>query len=179
MLYNKFEAHKKVYKMNQEVLVLNTGGTFNKIYDEISGELIVPKNNDAINSILNNAKISNIKVDGLIYKDSLNITNEDRKNLMLYIQKSRFNKIIIIHGTDTMNQTAIYLDKKIKEKKIVLTGAMKPFSIEPIEATSNLMSAFGFLHSCTKNNIYICMHSLIKKHTKIRKNKKLGIFECQ
>jgi len=165
--------------MTKKILVINTGGTFNKIYDEIDGILKVPKNNKALNSILNNAKISNIKVDGLIYKDSLEITNEDRKNLMLYIQKSRFNKIIIIHGTDTMNQTAIYLDKKIKEKKIVLTGAMKPFSIEPIEATSNLMSAFGFLHSCTKNNIYICMHSLIKKHTKIRKNKKLGIFECQ
>lgn len=166
-------------KMNKKILILNTGGTFNKIYDEINGKLIVPSHKNSLHYIIKSAKISNVKVDGLIYKDSLDITNKDRKNLMLYIQKSKFKKIIIIHGTDTMNKTALYLDKKIKDKKIVLTGSMKPFSIEPIEATSNLMSAFGFLHSCTKNNIYICMHSLIKKHTKIMKNKKLGIFECR
>ncbi len=58
-----------------------------------------------------------------------------------------------------------------------MIGAMKPFSIDPVEATSNFFSAFGFLKMCKKNNIYICMHGLIKKHNKIYKDKEKGIFK--
>jgi L-asparaginase len=55
---------------------------------------------------------------------------------------------------------------------------MQPYSINPIEATSNLMSAYGFLKANTKNNIFISMHGFIKQYKKIRKNRTLGIFEC-
>ena len=162
---------------SNKILILNTGGTFNKIYDEKLGQLIVPKNNNAISKLLKISKIKNITIDGIIYKDSLDITNKDRKELVDYINSYNYEKIIIIHGTDTMNLTAIYLAKKIKHKQIIITGSMKPFSIDPIESVSNFMSAYGFLNSCKKNNIYISMHGLIKKHNKIKKNKKLGIFE--
>ncbi len=165
-------------KSEKEILILNTGGTFNKVYDEIIGSLIVPKNNYAIDNILHISKISNIKVSGLIYKDSLEIGKNDRKKLVKFIKKSKSKKIIIVHGTDTMNQTALFLSRQIKNKQIILTGAMKPFSINSIEATSNLLSAVGFLKANDKNNIYICMHGLIEKHTKIIKNRDLGIFEC-
>ncbi len=165
--------------MNTNILIINTGGTFNKIYNEINGKLIVPTHNKAIDVILKTSKISTINIEGIIYKDSLNINKKDRRILTQYINKSNYKKIIIIHGTDTMNKTAKFLDKRVTNKQIILTGSMKPFNINPIEATSNLMSAFGFLNSCKKNNIYICMHGLIKKHTKIKKNRQLGIFECQ
>ena len=162
---------------SDKILILNTGGTFSKVYDEILGHLIIPKHNNALEKIFKISKISNIQIDGIIYKDSLDITNQDRKELVDYINSYNYEKIIIIHGTDTMNLTALYLAKKIKHKQIVITGSMKPFSINPIEAVSNLMSAYGFLNSCKKNNIYISMHGLIKKHNKIKKNNKLGIFE--
>jgi L-asparaginase len=165
--------------MKKDILIINTGGTFNKIYNEINGQLIINKNSKFIKRILNISKINDIKVKGLIYKDSLDINIKDRKKLKNYIKKSKYKKIIIVHGTDTMSETAIYLNDKINNKQIVLTGSMMPYSINPIEATSNLMSAFGFLISNKNNNIYICMHGLIKQHTKIKKNKKLGIFECQ
>ena len=148
---------------NQNILILNTGGTFNKVYNELNGELIVPSNNNAINKIVKHTKLSNITIDGLIYKDSLNINNKDRDQLVNHINNSNFNKIIIVHGTDTISITASYLNKKIKNKIIILTGSMMPFSINPIEATGNLMSAYGFINNCKKNNIYICMHGLIKK----------------
>ena len=54
---------------------------------------------------------------------------------------------------------------------------MVPFSINQIEATANLMSAYGFIKNCEKNNIFICMHGLIKKYNKIKKNKTLGVFQ--
>lgn len=165
--------------MYNKIMIINTGGTFGKVYDEITGKLIIKKNNKHIKQIVNISKIYDIEIDGIIYKDSLDITLDDRKMLVKYIKESKAKKIIIIHGTDTMNQTALFVAKQIKNKTIVFTGAMKPFSIEPIEATSNLMSAYGFLQNYPKNNIYICMHGLIKKHTKIRKNKQLGIFEIK
>ena len=164
---------------NTNILILNTGGTFNKIYDEFNGNLIVPKNNYAVNKILLNSKINKCKVKGLIYKDSLEINVEDRKLLKRYIISSKYKKIIIIHGTDTMDETAKYLDKNIKNKEIILTGAMVPFSVNQIEATSNLMLAYGYLSHKLKAGIYISMHGNIRNYKKIKKNRTLGVFECQ
>ena len=162
---------------SDKILILNTGGTFSKIYDEISGQLVVPNNNYSVKKILKRSKILDIQVNGIIYKDSLDITNQDRKKLVNFINSYNYKKIIVIHATDTMNLTALYLAKRIKNKQIIITGSMKPFSINPIEAVSNLMLAYGFLNGCKKNNIYISMHGLIKKHNQIKKNKKLGIFQ--
>ena len=164
---------------NKNILILNTGGTFNKIYDEILGELFVPNNNVAIESIIKHSKINNCIVDGLIYKDSLDINKLDRELLKEYIQMSNYDKIIIIHGTDTMDKTAKFLSKYIKNKTVILTGSMVPFSINTIEATSNLLLALGFISTAKKHNIYISMHGYVKKYNKISKNRTLGVFECQ
>lgn len=165
-------------KNDKNITIINTGGTFNKIYNPLNGKLEIYEKNSAIRQILVSSKIKDIKLDGLIYKDSLDITNEDRDKLINYINNSKYNKILIVHGTDTMNDTALYLANKIKNKQIVLTGAMVPFSIDTVEATSNLMMGYGFLKNCTKNNVYISMHGFVKKYNKIRKNRELGIFEC-
>lgn len=160
------------------ILILNTGGTFNKVYNPLTGNLDVPNNNVAIESICNKSKISNTIIDGLIFKDSLDMTDEDRQSIVEYINHSKYKNIIIVHGTDTMDKTASYLNEKIKDKNIILTGAMIPYSIEQTEAVANLMSAYGFLKSNIENGVYICMHGLVENFNKIVKNKKLGIFEC-
>ena len=164
-----------------EVLIINTGGTFNKQYNLLNGKLEIYQDNTYIQNILNKIYYSNMKpeIEGIIYKDSLDINKKDRKKLVDIINKSKIKYIIVIHGTDTMNKTAKYLNKKIKNKKIVLLGSMQPFSIEPIEATGNLMMAIGFLSSNVKNNIYISMNGIISKYNKIKKNYKKGVFECQ
>ncbi|MEA3289394.1 MAG: asparaginase domain-containing protein [Campylobacterota bacterium] len=149
----------------KKILILNTGGTFNKIYDEISGKLYVAKHNLALKKIIKTSKLSNIKIDGLIYKDSLDITKKDRKKLVSYIHKSDFDNIIIVHGTDTIDKTASYLDKYIINKQIILTGAMKPFSINNIEAVSNLMSGYGYMQSNKKNGIYIYLCTVLSLNT--------------
>ena len=63
---------------NKNILILNTGGTFNKIYDEITGKLVVPTNNNAINEILKMSNFTSCKVQGLLYKDSLDFKKKDR-----------------------------------------------------------------------------------------------------
>jgi len=86
--------------------------------------------------------------------------------------------ILLIHGTDTMDKSAEFLAKKIKNKTIVLTGAMQPYSIDPVEATANFMLGFGYLQTACENGVYIAMHGNVKEYTKIKKNKEKGIFEC-
>ncbi|MCK5294553.1 MAG: asparaginase [Arcobacteraceae bacterium] len=166
---------------SNKILIINTGGTFNKQYNLLNGKLEINKNNLIIENILNNIYYTNIKpkIQGMIYKDSLDILEQDRKELVKVIKKSKYKNIVIVHGTDTMDKTAIYLNKKIKNKKIVLVGAMQPFELEPIESTASLMMAIGFLNTDVKNNIYISMSGIIAKHNKIKKNYKKGLFECR
>ncbi len=164
-------------KKNKKILILNTGGTLTKVYNELTGKLIVPKNNNSIEAILKKSKLYNLMTYGIIFKDSLDLNKQNRKEIANYIFKSSFEKIIIVHGTDTMNKTAKYLSKRILNKTIILTGSMIPFEIDPIEATSNLMTAYGFIQNCKINTIYISMHGLIKKYNKIKKNRELGIFQ--
>jgi len=165
--------------MKKNIMIINTGGTFNKQYNELTGKLDVPESNKEIKKILNKAKISNIKLKGVIYKDSLDITNKDRKKLVNIIKKCGYDKILIVHGTDTISKTASYLNKYIKDKQIVLTGAMKPYSIKKTEAVANLMSGYGYLVGMEKNMVCISMHGFIDRFDKIKKNYKKGVFECQ
>lgn len=163
---------------NNKLLIINTGGTFNKVYNQINGKLEVPQNNDAVKSILKASKIDHVKIKGLIYKDSLDITDEDRRTLCAVIENSPFKKILIIHGTDTIDKTASFLADNIKNRSIVLTASMQPYSIDAVEAVSNLMTGYGFLQNRKRNGVFISMHGFVKKYNKIKKNKKLGVFEC-
>lgn len=163
----------------EKILIINTGGTFNKIYEPISGRLIVAQNNHTLDTILKTAYIENISVEGLLFKDSLDITSEDRNLLQAFIEKAEYTQIIIVHGTDTMDITADFLAQTIKNKTIILTGAMIPFSINCIEATANLMLAIGFLQSKSlAKDIFISMHGAVKHYTTLLKNRKIGKFEC-
>lgn len=162
----------------KKILIINTGGTFNKLYNKITGNLDVPKHDNAVKKILKKIDPKSYEIQGVIYKDSLEFNLKDRQKLLALIQSSDLDKVIIIHGTDTMNETALYLEQNLKNKTVILTGAMKPFSIEPLESTVNLSNTFGYLQGKTKTGIFICMHGQILPHNKIKKNKKKGFFEC-
>jgi len=163
----------------KNILVINTGGTFNKVYNERKGHLEVSANNHAIEKIINKAFKDNldIKIIGMLYKDSIKLVDEDRYIMMGSMKN--YDKVLIIHGTDTMDITATFLAKFIKNKTIILTGAMKPFSIEPIEATANFSIALEFLKQTEELGIFIGMHGLVDKHYKIKKNRILGRFELR
>lgn len=163
----------------KNILILNTGGTFNKIYEKTSGSLKILEDNKVIKKILKRSLIEHIDVEGLIYKDSLDFTNDDRQELSKKINNSKYEKIIVVHGTDTMDLSAIFVAKYLKKKTIVFTGSMTPFSIDSIEATSNISMAIGFLQAEPSPGVYISMHGMVKRHDKIRKNRLLGIFESK
>lgn len=166
--------------MNKNVKIINVGGTFNKLYLPTTGELIVPQHNDTIFDILKKTFLFNQlpKVEGIIYKDSIEMDKNDRKILLDAIISSSEQKIIIVHGTDTMKKSAKVLSKFIKNKTIIFVGAMKPYSYEKTEASFTIGMALGFLKSNHKKGIFICMNGLIKKHTKIKKDYEKGVFVC-
>jgi len=160
------------------MLILNSGGTFNKKYNPLNGELEIPYSNEAIETIL---KSIDAKYDlaGVIYKDSLDMTMDDRKILANVIMESKDDTFIIVHGTDTMHLSAEFLAEIFDDRKIVLVGAMKPFEVDKIEASLNLGMAIGFAKAQTQNGVYICMSGYVEPWNKIHKNKKFGKFEVE
>lgn len=158
-----------------KITVLNTGGTFNKRYNPISGELEVPKDGIALEKIVANCHNIEFDIKNIISKDSLEFTNEDREFLYETINISCEN-IIIVHGTDTLDITAKFLDEKNIDKKIVLTGAMVPMSIDKTEAVMNFSQAIGFLNAKVKSGVYISMHGAVASYDILLKNRELGKF---
>ena len=158
------------------ILLLSTGGTFNKIYNRVNGKLEIDKNRSALQKI-QEKWLSRYPMDAIIHKDSLDFTQEDREHLRSYILHSPYSKIVVIHGTDTLHLSAEVVAKKITDKSIIFTGAMVPFSIDPIEATANLASAIGFLHATNKPSVFIALNGRVAEYSKIKKNREEGYFE--
>jgi len=159
----------------RKILIISTGGTFNKVYNPINGELVIDEKSKALEEIASKW-LCKFEIINIIGKDSLNITNQDRLLLLATINLSKHDDIIVIHGTDTMDITAEYLADRDLDKRIVLTGAMVPYSIDPVEATANLASAFGYLQTLTNDSVYIAMNGIFGSYNKIEKNRKNGKF---
>ena len=160
------------------MLVLNSGGTFNKRYNPLSGELEVPVDNYALERIMADF-VEMPPLSGVVYKDSLEMTMEDRKMIADIIFHSSEKEFIIVHGTDTMEVTAEFLSEIFDDRIIVLTGAMKPFEVDKVEASLNFGLALGFAKGCKTNGVYICMNGFVEPWEKIRKNRSLGRFEVE
>ena len=158
------------------MLILNSGGTFNKRYNPLNGELEIPYDNQVIDRILQSSEFK-FDVAGVVYKDSLDMDINDRKMLASIIMESKDDTFIIVHGTDTISITAEFLSEIFEDRKIILTGAMNPFEIDTVEATLNLGISIGFAKAQPTNGVYICMNGFIEHCENIVKNRALGKFE--
>lgn len=159
----------------KKILIISTGGTFNKIYDPIKGEFVVDGSSQALEDIASKW-LCEFEILNIIGKDSLDMTNQDRLELLATVNHSDHHYILIIHGTDTMDVTAEYLADAELEKSIVLTGAMVPYSIDPVEATANLCSAYGFMSALKEEGIFIAMNGVIGPYDKVKKDRVKGRF---
>ena len=159
----------------KKILIINTGGTFNKIYNPLNGMLEITSHSYALDTIASKW-ICNFEVLNILGKDSLDMTNQDRLELLNTITQSTSSSIIVIHGTDTMDVSAAYIADAKLEKRILFTGSMVPYSIDPVEATANLASAYGYIQALKKDGVYIAMNGIVDVYTKIKKNHKKGKF---
>ena len=159
----------------KKILIMSTGGTFNKIYDPIKGEFIIDVESQALNKIAKKW-LCEFNIVNIIGKDSLDMTNHDRLELLATISQSEYHHILIVHGTDTMEVTAEYLADAELEKCIVLTGSMVPYSVDPVEATANLSSAYGYMNALDKEGVFIAMNGVMGTYEQLKKDRIKGKF---
>ena len=157
------------------IKVFVTGGTFDKEYNEINGELFFKDTH--LNEMLRLGRSqATVEVRTIMMVDSLSITDHDRQIILQNCLKTKENKILITHGTDTMVETASLLAKHITHKTIVLTGAMIPYTFGSSDGLFNLGSALAYVQ-VLPDGIYIAMNGRYFKWNNVIKNKKTGHFE--
>ncbi|HEY4156206.1 MAG TPA: asparaginase domain-containing protein [Puia sp.] len=157
------------------ILILVTGGTFDKEYNELTGELFF-KETHLPEMLRLGRNLVETKAVILEMIDSLYMTDEYRERLAVRCREAAEENIIITHGTDTMAETAVYLDKAVRDKTIVLTGAMIPYKFGSSDGLFNLGSAMAFVQSLPQG-VYVAMNGSCFPAGKVRKNKVTGLFE--
>lgn len=157
------------------VKILATGGTFDKEYMELTGELIFK--NTRVHEMLELARCRlDVKIRTLMMIDSLEMTEYHRNAILEKCKHSKEKKIVITHGTDTMAKTAQYLGERIHDRTIVLTGALIPYAFGSSDGLFNLGSALAFVQSLPPG-VYIVMNGKCFNYDNVRKNKMTGVFE--
>lgn len=157
------------------IRIFVTGGTFDKEYNELTGELFF-KETHLPEMLVRSRSTLDVTVRTLMMIDSLHMTNEDRDLIVHQCRNSDEEKIVITHGTDTMSVTARVLAEKVPGKTIVLTGAMIPYKFGSSDGFFNLGSALAFVQVLPPG-VYVCMNGRYFNWDNVRKNKQTGQFE--
>lgn len=157
-----------------KIQIFITGGTFDKEYNELNGQLLFKDTH--LPEILALGR-SRIPIDSrtLMMIDSLDMTDHDREIITQNCQNVSSDKIVITHGTDTMVDTAKMLASKVKDKTIVLTGAMIPYKFGSSDGLFNIGSAIAFVQTLPVG-VYIAMNGRYFESGNVRKNKETGEF---
>lgn len=157
------------------IKILVTGGTFDKEYDEINGKLYFQ--NTHLPELLQLGRCRlDIEIRTLMMIDSLDMTDEDRETILNFCKKSAEDRIVITHGTDTMEVTAKVLGNANLPKTIVLTGAFIPIKFGSSDGLFNLGSALAFVQTLP-HGVYVAMQGKYFLWNNVRKNRTSGIFE--
>ena len=159
----------------KKIQCISTGGTFNKIYNPLNGQLEIDNESLALRE-LGRKWLYQFDISNIIGKDSLDINRQDRLKLLETITLSGCLNIIVVHGTDTMRVTAEFLDQYNLDKQIILTGSMVPYAIDPVEATANFSAAYGYIQASEKKGIFISMNGIVAPYREIIKERSAGKF---
>jgi L-asparaginase len=156
--------------------ILATGGTFDKHYDEIAGKLTFGASH--LPQVIERSRITvPFALEALPLLDSLDMQDVDRGRVLASCINAEEEAIVIIHGTDTMQDTAAVLGAANLAKAIVVTGAMIPYEI----ANSDALFNFGFACGVAQilpHGVYVAMNGKIFGWDKVQKNRVAGVFEA-
>ena len=161
--------------MISKLLIITTGGTIDKIYFDDKSDYQVGE--PQISQILHLMHVAfDFEVSALMRKDSLHITDDDRRLIRAAISASDTAHILITHGTDTMVETAAEL-VGIEGKTIVLTGALNPARFRDSDAIFNIGCAVGAVQALPPG-VYIAMNGKVWDPEHVRKNRRQNVFEA-
>ena len=157
------------------IRIFITGGTFDKEYNELNGELYFKDTHMSELLDKGRSKVP-VEIRTLMMVDSLEMTGEDRDLIAHQCNQCEEIMIVITHGTDTMSETAKVLAQKIKNKTVILTGAMIPIKFGSSDGLFNLGSALAFAQTLPAG-VYVAMNGRYFNWDNVRKNKQTGVFE--
>ncbi|MGC4232287.1 MAG: asparaginase domain-containing protein [Niabella sp.] len=157
------------------IRIFITGGTFDKEYNMLNGQLYFKDTH--MHELLEKGRNKvPVEIRTLMMIDSLEMTNEDRELIAYQCEQCEEEQIVITHGTDTMDKTAKVLAEKVKNKTIVITGAMIPIKFGSSDGLFNLGSALAFAQTLP-HGVYVAMNGRYFNWDNVRKNKQTGVFE--
>lgn len=157
-----------------KIVLIVTGGTFDKDYDELTGALFFRRTHVPEMLALGRCRLS-VRTQIVMMKDSLEITAKDRQAILRACQKSPESKIIITHGTDTMEQTARLLGPALPGKTVILTGAMIPYRFGSSDGMFNLGCSIGLVQALPPG-VYVVMNGQYFDWRNVTKNRREGYF---
>lgn len=161
----------------KDVLVLTTGGTIEKVHDWQSEGLGFELGGKAqIADLLHNARCYHASLSELMMKDSLDFTDGDRQAILDAILAAEQDAIVVSQGTGTMELTAHFLDGKVGDKVVVLTGAMRPHSFGRSDASFNVGGAIVAAQLLAPG-VYGVMNGRVFPAQSVAKNTELGRFD--
>lgn len=163
--------------MKRKVQVYVTGGTFDKEYDYINGELYF-QNTHLMDMFEKGRSTLDIDIKTLMMIDSLEMKDSDREIIVHNCKNTSSDQIVVTHGTDTMVETAkVIAQAEIEDKVIVLTGAMIPIAFgTSSDGFFNLGSAVAFAQSLPPG-VYVVMNGRYFHWDNVKKNRSTGFFE--
>ena len=155
--------------------VIAAGGTFDKHYDELSGKLGF--GSSVLPAVIAQSRIGlPVRLEELPLLDSLDMQQEDRQRIVEACRRAPEDRIVVIHGTDTMADTAQMLGQANLGKTIVLTGAMIPYAIANSDALFNFGMAVGAVQALPPG-VHVVMSGQVFAWNNVRKDRTLGVFE--
>jgi L-asparaginase len=161
----------------ETIRILATGGTFDKEYNELTGALFFKDTHIGDMLRLGRSHLE-VEVETLMMIDSLEMTDADRELILRRCEEVPESRIVITHGTDTMEQTAAVLGPRVAGKTVVLTGAMVPYTFGSSDGMFNLGTALAFAQSLGPG-VYVAMNGRCFRWDSVRKNKRIGVFESK
>jgi L-asparaginase len=157
------------------IRIFVTGGTFDKEYNERTGQLYFKDTHVSEMLQLGRCRVE-MRIETIMMLDSLDMTESDRALIVQKCREAAEDRIVVTHGTDTMTDTAAAIAREINDKTIVLTGAMVPYAFGSSDGLFNLGSALSFaqLLPC---GVYVAMNGRYFLWNRVRKNRERGEFE--
>src|SRR4029077_10987063 len=157
------------------IRILVTGGTFDKEYNEHTGQIFFKDTHIAEMLRLGRSRVRTT-IRTVMMIDSLEMTEADRDLIVQNCLQSDENRIVITHGTDTITETAAAIAQAVSGKTVVLTGAMIPYAFGSSDGLFNLGSALSFVQVLPPG-IYISMNGKCFPWDRVRKNRERGEFQ--
>lgn len=129
-------------RTHDDLRIIVTGGTIDKVHDvKTEGLAFAPDGSTHVPQMLATGRCRFPVVELLMLKDSLDFDEADRAAIAAAVACAPEHAVVVTHGTGTMGETARYLAGRTPDKCVVLTGAMRPFSLSSSDGEFNLGGA--------------------------------------